>query len=138
MGNLNRAILTGRLTADPEVRYTTNELPVAKFSLAIPRPSKNGDKEVDFINCVAFSGLAKICGEYLKKGKLVAVEGRIQVHKYEDKSGNKRVYTDIIANNIQMLERKFYKPDSSEAGNEEKREEIEIIEPTKPAVKRAK
>lgn len=138
MGNLNRAILTGRLTADPEVRYTTNELPVAKFSLAIPRPSKNGDKEVDFINCVAFSGLAKICGEYLKKGKLVAVEGRIQVHKYEDKSGNKRVYTDIIANNIQMLERKFYKPDSPEAGDAQKHEEIEIIEPTKPAGKKAK
>jgi len=136
MGNLNRAILTGRLTADPEVRYTTNELPVAKFSLAIPRPSKNGEKEVDFINCVAFSGLAKICGEYLKKGKLVAVEGRIQVHKYEDKSGNKKVYTDIIANNIQMLERKFYKPEEASEGSAS--HEVEIIEPTKPAVKKAK
>ena len=71
MGHLNRAILTGRLTADPEVRYTTNELPVARFSLAIPRAAKKGEKEVDFINCVAWRGLSKICGEYLKKGKLV-------------------------------------------------------------------
>ncbi len=135
MGNLNRAILTGRLTADPEVRYTTNELPIARFCLAIPRPSKNGEGEVDFINCTAFSGLAKICGEYLKKGKLVAVEGRIQVRKYEDKTGNKRTYTDVIANNIQMLERKFYKPEASEAGEAEKQAEIEIIEPSKPSKK---
>lgn len=131
MGNINRVILTGRLTADPEVRYTTNEMPVAKFALAIPRNSKDGNKEVDFINCTAFNGLAKICGEYLKKGKLVAVEGRIQVHKYEDKSGNKRVYTDIIANNIQMLERKVQKPGSGEAAEGAPNDDIEIIEPMK-------
>ena len=135
MANLNRAILTGRLTADPEVRYTTNELPVANFSIAIPRPGKDGKKEVDFINCVAWRGLAKICGEYLKKGKLIAVEGRIQVRKWEDKSGNKRVSTDVIANNIQMLERKFYKEAASD-NPEAEGTEIEIIEPTKPGEKK--
>ena len=134
MGNLNRAILTGRLTADPEVRYTTNEKPVARFSLAIPRYSKNGEGEVDFINCVAWSGLAKICGEYLKKGKLVAVEGRIQVSKWEDKTRNKRTTTEVVANNVQMLERKFYKPESENGEKDES--QVEIIEPTKPEKKK--
>ncbi len=134
MGNLNRAILTGRLTADPEVRYTTNEKPVARFALAIPRHTKNGEGEVDFINCVAWEGLAKICGEYLKKGKLVAVEGRIQVHKWEDKTGNKRTSTEVIANNVQMLERKFYKSEAEGAEKEESA--VEIIEPAKPEKKK--
>ena len=137
MGNLNRAILTGRLTRDPEVRYTTNDMAVARFSIAIPRQAKKGDqeKEVDFINCTAFSGLAKICGEYLKKGKLVAVEGRIQVSKWEDKTGNKRTTTEVIANNVQMLERKFYKPEATDAGEQT---DIEVIEPTKPEGKKSK
>jgi len=130
MGHLNRAILTGRLTSDPEVRYTTNELPVARFSLAIPRPTKNGEKEVDFINCVAWRGLAKICGEYLKKGKLVAIEGRIHVKKWEDKSGNKRVSTDVIASNLQMLDTKFHKA-STEASPENGSGDIEIVEASK-------
>jgi len=134
MGNLNRAILTGRLTRDPEVRYTAEEIPVANFSLAIPRPTKKGEKEVDFINCVAWRGLAKICGEYLKKGKLVAVEGRIQVRKWEDKTGAKRVSTDVIANNIQMLEKKFYKASGADE-NGHNGDDIEIIEPNKPEEK---
>ena len=134
MGNLNRAILTGRLTADPEIRYTTNEKPVARFSLAINRKTKNGEGEVDFINCVAWEGLAKICGEYLKKGKLIAVEGRIQVRKWEDKTGAKRTSTEIIANNVQMLERKELRPETENAQKDES--EVEIIEPTKPGGKK--
>jgi len=131
MANLNRAILTGRLTADPEVRYTTNQIPVARFSLAIPRPTKNGNKEVDFINCIAWRGLAKVCGEYLKKGKLIAVEGRIQVNKWEDKSGNKRTSTEIITSNMQMLDRKFSQATTTAVGSEN----VEIVEPTKPKKK---
>ncbi len=91
MMSLNRTILVGRLAADPEVRYTSNEIPVAKFALAVQRPSKNGEKEVDFINIVAWRGLAKVCGEYLKKGKPVAIEGKLQVRKYE-KDGEKSVF----------------------------------------------
>jgi len=131
MANLNREIRTGRLTADPEVRYTTNQIPVARFSLAIPRPTKNGNKEVDFINCIAWRGLAKVCGEYLKKGKLIAVEGRIQVNKWEDKSGNKRTSTEIITSNMQMLDRKFSQATTTAVGSEN----VEIVEPTKPKKK---
>lgn len=114
MMSLNRTILVGRLAADPEVRYTTNELPVARFALAVGRPSKNGENEVDFINIVAWRGLAKICGEYLKKGKPVAIEGKLQVRKYE-KNGEKRYITEVIASNMQMLDSKFFK--KSEDGN---------------------
>ncbi len=104
MGGLNRTILAGRLTADPEVRYTSDEIAVTHFCLAINRGSKKkGTDTADFINCVAFGGLAKICGEYLKKGKLVAVEGRLQVRNYEGKGGQKRQATEVVLDELQML-----------------------------------
>ena len=106
---INRSILVGRLTADPDVRYTKDEIPVVKFAIAVKRPNETGEgkgREVDFINIIAWRGLAKICGEYLKKGKLVAVEGRLQINRYE-KDGQKRSYAEIVANNMQMLDRKF-------------------------------
>jgi len=104
MSALNRAILTGRLTSDPEIRYTATEKAVAHFTIAVDRPTKSGEKAVDFINCVAWEGLAKVCGEWLKKGRLVAVEGRIQVGKYKNKEGKNQTKTEIIANNLQILE----------------------------------
>jgi len=104
MGGLNRTILAGRLTADPEIRYTSDEIAVAHFCLAINRGSKKkGTDTADFINCVAFGGLAKICGEYLKKGKLVAVEGRLQVRSFEGKGGQKRTATEVVIDELQML-----------------------------------
>ncbi|MFA4967140.1 MAG: single-stranded DNA-binding protein [Candidatus Margulisiibacteriota bacterium] len=107
MGALNKAILTGRLTADPEVRYTANEKPVAHFRIAVDRPkNKNGEKSADFLNCSAWGGLAKTCGEYLKKGRLVAVEGRLQIKAYKDKNGQTRDWTEIVANSVQMLDSK--------------------------------
>ncbi|MBU0573038.1 MAG: single-stranded DNA-binding protein [Candidatus Margulisiibacteriota bacterium] len=106
MGNLNRAILTGRLTRDPEVRYTKNNNAVTSFSLAVNRGGK--DTEADFINCVSWGKLAKICGEFLKKGRMVAVEGRIQVRKYETKDGQQRTATEIVASSMQMLDSKFH------------------------------
>lgn len=109
MGGLNRSILAGRLTADPEVRYTSDEVAVTHFCLAINRGSKKkGTDTADFINCVAFGGLAKICGEYLKKGKLVAVEGRLQVRGYQNKDGQKRSTTEVVIDEMQMLDNKFY------------------------------
>ena len=108
MGGLNRSILAGRLTADPEVRYTGDELAVTHFCLAINRGSKKkGTETADFIKCVAFGGLAKICGEYLKKGKLVAVEGRLQGRSYETKDGQKRSATEVIIDDLQMLGNKI-------------------------------
>lgn len=102
---LNRAILIGRLTKDPEMRYTPNGVPVTQFSLAVDRPYSNnqGDKEVDFVPVVVWNKLAELCAQYLRKGRLAAIEGRIQVSSYE-KEG-KRVYkTEVIADNVRFLE----------------------------------
>lgn len=131
MMTLNRTILVGRLAADPEVRYTSNEIPVARFALAVGRPSKNGEKEVDFINIVAWRGLAKICGEYLKKGKPVAIEGKLHIRKYE-KNGENRYFTEVVASNMQMLDSKFAKSSDKAADEEDLEEELEIEE-KKPA-----
>jgi len=133
MMSLNRTILVGRLVADPEVRYTANEIPVARFALAVGRPSKNGKNEVDFINIVAWRGLAKICGEYLKKGKPIAIEGKLHIRKYE-KDGQKRSFTEVVASNMQMLDTKFFKESASKNGDEEE-EELEIEEKTVKAGK---
>lgn len=104
-GGLNRSILAGRLVADPEVRYTQNEVAVTHFRLAINR---YGSENADFINCVAWGGLAKVCGEYLKKGRLVAVEGRLQIRSYKNKQGQKRSSTEVVVDNLQILDSKFY------------------------------
>jgi single-strand DNA-binding protein len=128
--SLNRTILVGRLAADPEVRYTSNEIPVARFALAVGRPSKNGEKEVDFINIVAWRGLAKVCGEYLKKGKPIAIEGKLQVRKYE-KDGEKRYFTEVVASNMQMLDTKFFKESADKKTEGEEEEALDIEE--KPA-----
>lgn len=106
MGGLNRSILAGRLVADPEVRYTKTEKAVTHFRLAI---NTRKNEEAVFVSCVAWNGLAKICGEYLKKGRLVAVEGRLQIRSYKDKNGQQRQSTEIVVDNMQMLDSKFHK-----------------------------
>jgi len=116
MGALNKTILTGRLTADPEVRYTASEKPVAHFRIAVDRPTKkNGEKSADFLNCCAWGGLAKTCGEYLKKGQLVAVEGRLQIKAYKDKKGQDRDWTEIVTNSVQILDWKSSKKEEAQA-----------------------
>jgi single-strand DNA-binding protein len=125
MGGLNRSILAGRLVADPEVRYTGDEVAVAHFRLAINRGSKkNGTDSTDFISCVAFGGLAKICGEYLKKGRLVAVEGRLQIRSFEGKDGQKRTATEVIIDEMQMLDYKFF----NATNKEEEKSKKELVE----------
>ncbi|MEE8637794.1 MAG: single-stranded DNA-binding protein [Candidatus Margulisiibacteriota bacterium] len=113
-GGLNRSILAGRLTADPVVRYTQKELAVTHFCLAINR---SGSDNAEFINCVAWGGLAKVCGEYLKKGRLVAVEGRLQIRSFKNKKGEKRTSTEVVVDNMQMLDSKFYKAASKAAAD---------------------
>jgi single-strand DNA-binding protein len=103
---LNRTILIGRLTKDPELRYTPQGTAVTTFTLAVDRPftSSGGEKETDFIPVVTWRQLAETCANYLKKGRLTAVEGRIQVRNYENNEG-KRVYvTEVIADNVRFLE----------------------------------
>ncbi|MEK7376793.1 MAG: single-stranded DNA-binding protein [Candidatus Margulisiibacteriota bacterium] len=111
MANLNRIILIGRLTADPETRSTLDGLPMSKFSLAVDRPvGASGKKESDFFDIIAWGKLAEICGSYLVKGQLVLIEGKIQNRTYETKDGAKRYATEIIARSMKMLERGKGKP----------------------------
>lgn len=102
---LNRTILIGRLTKDPELRYTPAGVAVTQFTLAVDRPVAAGkEKEADFINIVTWRGLAENVANYCRKGRLVALEGRIQVRNYDNNEG-KRVYvTEIIADNVRFLE----------------------------------
>ncbi|MFK4167213.1 single-stranded DNA-binding protein [Paenibacillus lautus] len=103
---LNRTILIGRLTKDPDLRYTPAGVAVCQFTLAVDRPftRDGGERETDFIPIVTWRQLAETCANYLRKGRLTAVEGRIQVRNYENNEG-KRVYvTEVIADNVRFLE----------------------------------
>ena len=100
---LNLAILIGRLTADPELRYTPNGTAVATFTIATDRFSKEGEKETTFIPIVVWRKQAENCAEYLRKGSLAAVEGRINVRSYEDKEGKKRWVTEVVAEAVRFL-----------------------------------
>lgn len=103
---LNRSILIGRLTRDPELRYTPKGVATCSFTLAVERPfQNNGQKEADFIPIVTWRQLAEVCANYLSKGRMTAIEGRIQVRNYDNNEG-KRVYvTEVIADNVRFLER---------------------------------
>jgi len=104
---LNRVILIGRLTRDPELRYTSGGVATTQFTLAVDRPftSQGGEREADFIPVVTWRQLAELCANYLRKGRLTAVEGRMQVRSYDNSEG-KRVYvTEVIADNVRFLER---------------------------------
>jgi single-strand DNA-binding protein len=106
-GSVNKVILIGRLGKDPEVKYTPSGAPVAKFSLATDEVFKDRSgeqqKHTEWHNIVAWNKLAEICGEYLTKGKLVYIEGRIRSRQWEDQAGNKRTAYEIIALGMQML-----------------------------------
>lgn len=102
MANLNRIILIGRLTSDPEGRATLDGIPMSKFRVAVDRQRQSG---TDFIDVVAWRRPAEFCSEYLKKGSLVLVEGRIQVRSFEDQTGQRRWATEVVARNVQMLDK---------------------------------
>ncbi|WP_394139578.1 single-stranded DNA-binding protein [Cytobacillus oceanisediminis] len=105
---MNRTVLVGRLTKDPELRYTPNGVPTASFTLAVNRSFKNaqGETEADFINCVVWRKPAENVANFLKKGSLAGVDGRIQTRSYEGQDG-KRVYvTEVQAESVQFLEPK--------------------------------
>lgn len=105
---MNRVVLVGRLTRDPELRYTPNGAAVANFNIAVSRPFKNqqGEQEADFINCVVWRKAAENLANYMKKGNMIGVDGRVQTRNYEGQDG-KRVYvTEVVADNIQFLESK--------------------------------
>jgi single-strand DNA-binding protein len=109
--SVNKVILVGRLGKDPEVKYTQGGTPVARFSLATDEIWKDqgGEKQqrTEWHNIVAWSKLAEICGQYLRKGRLIYIEGRLQTRSWEDKDGNKRSTTEVRADNMVMLSAKF-------------------------------
>ena len=103
---LNKVVLIGRLTKDPELRYTPSGVAHAQFTLAIDRPFSRdqGEREADFIPIVTWRQLAENCANYLRKGRLAAVEGRIQVRNYENNEGRRVYVTEVIADNVRFLE----------------------------------
>ncbi|KLU67113.1 MULTISPECIES: single-stranded DNA-binding protein [Desulfosporosinus] len=102
---LNRVVLIGRLTKDPELRYTPTGVAVTNFTLAIDRNFKNaqGERDTDFIPCVVYRQLAEFTANYLAKGKMAAVDGRIQVRSYTAQDGQKRWVTEVIAESVHLL-----------------------------------
>ena len=108
MAGINKVILIGRLGQDPEVRYMTDGTAVANFSIATSDEWKDKDtgekrERTEWHRIVAWRRLGEICGEYLSKGKQVYIEGRIQTRSWEDKDGNKKYTTEIVASQMQML-----------------------------------
>ena len=111
MASVNKVILVGRLGKDPEIRSTANGTSVARFSIATDEKftDRSGEKQerTEWHNIVAWSKLAEICGQYLKKGKLVYIEGSLRTDSWDDKeTGQKKYKTEIVANTMQMLDRR--------------------------------
>jgi single-strand DNA-binding protein len=105
----NKVVLIGRLTKDPELRYTSNNIPVCSFSLAVNRPfqSAANDRSADFFNCTAWRKQAENIAKYVSKGSMVAVEGRLQTRDYMDEKINARRYiTEIVADSVVFLDSK--------------------------------
>lgn len=102
---LNRIVLIGRLTKDPELRHTQSGKAVCAFTLAVDRPyvGSDGNKETDFINIVVWNKLGENCAQYLGKGKLAAVDGRLQIRSYDGQDGQRRYVTEVIADNVRFL-----------------------------------
>lgn len=103
---INNVVLVGRLTRDPELKYTGNNIAVASFSLAVNRNFKdaNGERETDFINCVIWRQQAENLANWAKKGALIGITGRIQTRSYENQQGQRVYVTEVVAENFQMLE----------------------------------
>lgn len=113
---MNKVCLIGRITKDPEIRYTANNVAVATFSLAINRTYKNanGEYDADFINCIAFRNTADLLGKYVHKGDQLGIQGHIQTRNYDDKDGKKVYVTEVVVDSLYFLQ------DKREEKNEEK------------------
>jgi len=110
---INRVVLVGRLTRDPELKYTTNNIANLRFTVAVNRQFTNqsGERQADFINCVAWRAQAENMARFLKKGSLIGVEGRIETGSFQGQDGQTRYTTDVVADSVQFLE-----PRNAQAG----------------------
>jgi len=102
---MNKVVMIGNLTRDPELSTTPNGIAVCKFAIAVNRnfANQNGEREADFFNIIAWRNLGESCGKFLTKGKKVAVSGSIQNRQYDDKEGNKKFFTEIVADDVEFL-----------------------------------
>lgn len=122
---INRAVLTGRLTRDPELKYTRSGNAVCSFTLAVDRQfrNQNGDREADFINCVIWRKSAENFSNFTHKGSMVGVDGRIQVRKYENQQGQRVYVTEVIVDSFALLESRnsqgngYNQPQNNQQGN---------------------
>lgn len=116
---MNKVFLIGHLVKDPELRYTSSNIPVASFTLAVNRnfTNQNGEKETDFINIVAWKKQAENIHKYCFKGSRVSIDGRLQTRTYEDQNGQKRYVTEVVSENIEFLSAK--KEETKEKSNSE-------------------
>ena len=113
----NLVVLTGRLTADPELKTTPNGIPVTTFSIAVNRNYRAGEEQqTDFINIVAWRQRAEFITKYFKKGSMIGIEGSIQTRRYQDKNGNNRTAFEVVVNNAQFVESKR---DGAASGSDE-------------------
>ncbi len=105
---MNKVILIGRITKDPELRNTSSGVPVVSFTIAVNRTyqDKNGERQADFINCIAWRNQAENLARFIKKGALIAVDGSIQTRSYDDQNGVRRFVTEVMVNQITFLESK--------------------------------
>lgn len=115
---LNKIIVMGRLTRNPELRKTNTDTAVAGFTLAVDRDrkTKDGVKETDFIDIVAWRGTAEFVSKYFTKGKLAVVEGRLQIRDWTDKDGNKRKAAEIVADNVYFGDSRKEEPVATDVG----------------------
>ena len=130
---MNKVILVGNLTRDPELTETPSGVAVCRFAIAVSRDyaSADGTRETDFFNITVWRGRAENCGKYLKKGNKVAIVGSIQTRSYEDKDGIKRNVTDIIANEVEFLTPKGSQSEDGEtviSSGERARPQLEAID----------
>jgi single-strand DNA-binding protein len=121
---INRIVLVGRLVADPELRYTPSGVAVTRFRLAVDRPFTNqqGEREADFIDIVAWRQSAQFAADYLRKGRLVGVDGRLQVRSYTTQDGQRRKAAEVVVDRVKALDRAKEGepgPAASEQGQEE-------------------
>lgn len=116
---INRVVLVGRLTKDPDLRYTPNGVAVANFTLAVNRTftNQNGEREADFINIVVWRRQAENAANYLKKGSLAGVDGRLQSRSFENNQGQRVFVTEVVADSVQFLEPKNAQGGMREANN---------------------
>lgn len=131
---LNCAIIMGRLTHDPELRTTQSNLSVTSFTVAVDRAyKKDGERETDFINVVAWRGTADFVTTYFKKGQMIAVQGSIQTRNYEDKNGIKRTAVEIVADNVSFCGSKAESTNTYSAAPQESAQSFTVLPDAQPS-----